>query len=64
MTPYQYYIHIKIHKAEELLGDKNISVKETARRMGFEDQLYFSRIFKQKTGITPSDWKKHNSGHE
>jgi AraC-like DNA-binding protein len=64
MTPYQYYIHIKIHKAEELLGEKNISVKETARHMGFEDQLYFSRIFKQKTGITPSDWKKHNSGHE
>jgi len=58
MTPYQYYIQIKIHKAESLLEQENISVKEAAYRMGFEDQYYFSRLFKNKTGISPSDWKK------
>jgi AraC-like DNA-binding protein len=61
MTPYQYYIHIKIHKAEELLGLEDISVKEAAWRMGFEDQYYFSRLFKNKTGIAPSDWKKYSN---
>ncbi|MDR1505891.1 MAG: helix-turn-helix domain-containing protein [Treponema sp.] len=60
MTPYQYYIHIKIHKAEDLLVQEEISVKEAAWRMGFDDQYYFSRLFKNKTGIAPSDWKKYS----
>jgi AraC-like DNA-binding protein len=58
MTPYQYYINIKIHKAQGLLED-NVSVKETAYRMGFDDQYHFSRLFKNKTGVSPSLWKKY-----
>jgi len=58
MTPYQYYIHIKIHRAEGLLEQKDIPVKEAAYKMGFDDQYYFSRLFKNKTGVSPSDWKK------
>jgi AraC-like DNA-binding protein len=58
MTPYQYYIHIKIHKAESLLQEGTIPVKEVAYRMGFEDQYYFSRLFKHKTGVAPSAWKR------
>jgi len=61
MTPYQYFIQLKIHKAEEILSEENISVKEAAWRMGFEDQYYFSRLFKHKTGIAPSDWKKYST---
>ncbi|MDR1108656.1 MAG: AraC family transcriptional regulator [Spirochaetaceae bacterium] len=59
MTPYQYYIHIKIHKAESLLEEGDMPVKEVAYRMGFEDQYYFSRLFKNKTGVAPSDWKTY-----
>jgi len=58
MTPYQYFIQLKIHKAEEILSEENISVKEAAWRMGFDDQYYFSRLFKNKTGVSPSDWKE------
>jgi AraC-like DNA-binding protein len=58
MTPYQFYIHIKIHKAEGLLEQENVSVKEVAFKMGFEDPYYFSRLFKNKTGVAPSVWKK------
>ncbi|MDR2483200.1 MAG: helix-turn-helix domain-containing protein [Treponema sp.] len=61
MTPYQYYIHIKIHKAESLLEREDIPVKEAAFRMGFDDQYYFSRLFKSKTGVSPSDWRKFSS---
>jgi AraC-like DNA-binding protein len=57
MTPYQYFIHIKIHKAESLL-EEDAPVKEVAFQLGFEDQYYFSRLFKLKTGIAPSEWKK------
>jgi AraC-like DNA-binding protein len=59
MTPYQYYIHVKIYKAEEILEHEDISVKEAAYKMGFEDQYYFSRLFKNKTGLSPSAWKKY-----
>jgi len=62
MTPYQYFIQIKIHKAESLLEQEDIPVKEAAFKMGFEDQYYFSRLFKNKTGFSPSDWKKFVSG--
>lgn len=58
MTPYQYYIQIKIHKAERILEQEDISVKEASYKMGFEDQYYFSRLFKNKTGLSPSVWKK------
>jgi len=57
MTPYQYYIQIKIYKAESILEQQDLSVKEVAHKMGFEDQYYFSRLFKNKTGVSPSEWK-------
>jgi AraC-like DNA-binding protein len=60
MTPYQYYINIKINEAKNLLEQGSITVQETAYRLGFEDQYYFSRLFKNKTGVTPKNWKKSN----
>jgi AraC-like DNA-binding protein len=54
MTPYQYYIQIKIQKAESILEQEDIPIKEVAFRLGFDDQYYFSRLFKNKTGIAPS----------
>ncbi|MGO9308370.1 MAG: helix-turn-helix domain-containing protein [Spirochaetia bacterium] len=56
MTPYQYFISIKIRKAKELLESGDWSIKEVAFRLGFDDQYYFSRLFRKKTGIAPSRW--------
>jgi AraC-like DNA-binding protein len=58
VTPYQYYINKKITTAKKMLIHDNITVKETAFHLGFEDQYYFSRLFKIKTGISPKAWKK------
>ena len=58
MTLYQYYIQIKIHKAKELLEQQeDLPIKEIAAKLGFNDQYYFSRLFKNKTGIAPSQWR-------
>ncbi|MCF7944922.1 MAG: AraC family transcriptional regulator [Spirochaetia bacterium] len=56
MTPYQYFIHEKVNKAKELLEIGDLSIKEVAYNLGFEDQYYFSRLFKKKTGVPPSQW--------
>jgi AraC-like DNA-binding protein len=58
MTPYQYFIHIKINKAESLLEDEGMSVQYTAAKLGFDDPYYFSRLFKNKTGVSPSKWRE------
>ncbi|MDR2784824.1 MAG: AraC family transcriptional regulator [Treponema sp.] len=58
MTPYQYYMRLKIKKAADLLEQKSASVKEVAYSLGFEDQYCFSRFFKKKTGVAPSVWRK------
>lgn len=57
MSPYQYFLHLKINRAKELLSGEDVLVKEVAAHLGFEDQYYFSRLFKKKTGMAPSDWK-------
>jgi AraC-like DNA-binding protein len=59
MTPYHYFIQLKINRACRMLEQEDISIKEAAFSLGFEDQYYFSRLFKQKTGIPPSEWKQY-----
>jgi AraC-like DNA-binding protein len=56
MTPYQYFIMIKMNKAKELLNGKEVCIKQVAFDLGFDNQFYFSRLFKKKTGISPSRW--------
>ncbi|OQY35327.1 MAG: hypothetical protein B6241_02220 [Spirochaetaceae bacterium 4572_59] len=56
MTPYQYFLHLKVNKAKEFLEIGELSIKEIAYKLAFEDQYYFSRLFKKKTGVPPSKW--------
>ncbi len=54
----QYQIHTKIEHAKKLLLKNNeISVKNVAIEAGFPDALYFSRLFKKKCGISPTEYR-------
>jgi AraC-like DNA-binding protein len=57
LTPYQYFLQLRIHRAKQLLSDPALSIKTVSAMMNFENQYYFSRVFKRKTGYSPSEWK-------
>jgi AraC-like DNA-binding protein len=57
VTPMQYLMRLRINRSKRLLANTDLSVKEAALTVGFEDQLYFSRVFKKETGATPSLWR-------
>lgn len=54
----QLILDIKITEAKRLLLYSNKNVNEIAFRLGFEDSSYFSRLFKKKTSLSPSDFLK------
>lgn len=60
-TPYRYLLNKKNDLAKMILSNSAISIKETAFRLGFKDEYYFSNIFKQKTGYAPSIYRKKNN---
>ncbi|GAB6013341.1 helix-turn-helix domain-containing protein [Viscerimonas tarda] len=53
-----YLLDIKLTEAKRFLLYSDHNVNEIAFRLGFEDSSYFSRIFKKKTSLTPSDFLK------
>jgi len=52
-----YIIERRLEAAKEMLL-KGLSVRESAEAAGYEDEFYFSRIFKKYTGATPRDFRK------
>lgn len=57
ITPYDYHINNKLRKAISLLEVTNLSIKEISFYLGFCDEHYFSNLFKQKKGMTPSEYR-------
>jgi len=60
VSPAQYQIGLRINKAKDLLIASGQPLKEIAHSLGFETFDYFCRLFKQKTGFTPSDFREKN----
>ena len=60
LSPKQYLIEVRINKAKQLLTDGFLKINAVASQCGFTNQYHFSRIFKEKTGFTPTEYSKHN----
>lgn len=56
LTPNEYIIEIRLNKAMEILKSSagQITIKEVAASVGFKDEKYFSRQFKLRFGVLPS----------
>lgn len=57
ISPRQYYLQLKIMRAKWLLLSTDLSIKEISYELGFESIHYFSRMFKQKAGVSPSEFR-------
>jgi AraC-like DNA-binding protein len=62
LSPGQYCIQLKIEKARSMLSDPSLSVKEIAYALKFESSFYFSKLFREKTGMTPTAYRQRAMG--
>jgi len=56
-----YLTKIRIARAEELLVKGSKPISDIAFSVGFDDSNYFSKVFKQKTGLSPRDYRKEKT---
>ena len=56
-SPLQYILRTKIQCAQRLLMTTNYSIQVIAHEVGFDDPSYFIRVFRQKIGFTPQDYR-------
>ncbi len=60
LTPMQYVTRTRIARASELLSSTNLRIGEIGRIVGYDDPYYFSRRFKQATGVAPLRYRNTN----
>jgi AraC-like DNA-binding protein len=58
-TPMQFILQKRICNAEALLLNTEYNINEIAQIVGYDNSLYFSRMFKKIKGISPSEYRKN-----
>ena len=57
VTIQDYLISFRINKAKEMMKDKQLSIGDISRSVGYDNPLIFSGIFKKVNGISPSKYR-------
>jgi len=60
ISPMEYVMKVRLHRAVELLKDDSMSVQEVAQSVGFNTHSFFSECFKREFGMTPRQWRTQN----
>lgn len=58
-SPVEYRTELKINSAKSLLANSKITLSSLSEALGFENAAYFCRVFKNKTGMTPGEYRKN-----
>lgn len=61
MPPMQYILSIRIANAQNLLETTSYTVSEVASIIGYDNPLYFSRLFKKQLGMSPTEYRKRQA---
>jgi AraC-like DNA-binding protein len=61
-APIDYFIRLKMHRACQLLDTTQYSVKMVAAALGYEDPLYFSRVFRAVNEMSPQTYRQMRKG--
>lgn len=59
-TPTQYVRTIRIANAQNLLETTDLTASEISGMLGYSDPLYFSRVFKRESGISPTEFRRRS----
>lgn len=60
VPPFKYLLGLRIDEAKRMIrANDSLNIGLVAQAVGYEDQHYFSRIFKNVTGLSPSEYKKN-----
>ena len=58
MTPMQYILSLRITNAVSLMDTTSYNMSQIASAVGYDNALYFSRVFKKHTGFTPKHYRE------
>ncbi|MFN8254415.1 MAG: AraC family transcriptional regulator [Bacteroidales bacterium] len=58
MSPAQYHLFLRIQQAKYLLSNRELPIKDIAGSLGFCSIYHFSKLFKEKTGVTPGKYAR------
>lgn len=61
MPPYRYVLNRKIELAKQLLRETGMPIRDVAAYLSFEDEFYFSALFRRKVGMSPSAFRKEST---
>ena len=56
-TIHEYMTNLKIHEAKLLIREQNYTFTQISDMLSFSNPLYFSRVFRKVTGMSPSEYK-------
>ena len=61
MSPLKFITQMRLSQAKHYLShNPELSVKQVSEMIGYQDQGYFSRLFKKNTGVSPLDWRNQD----
>jgi LacI family transcriptional regulator len=63
-TPLEEIHRMQLDRIKQLLVETDMSIADLARQTGFRYQEYFARFFKQRTGVTPTKFRRINRNRE
>jgi transcriptional regulator GlxA family with amidase domain len=60
VSPLHYLLRVRIAHASRMIGETDLPMTDIGGRCGIPNSAYFSRLFQQFTGISPSAWRKRS----